>query len=51
MKIVSLEERKGKTCHFCGETRSVKYLVNDKPCCNRCAAIRIWKEKYGEEEV
>lgn len=24
-------------CHFCGEARSVKYVVDGMPCCNKCA--------------
>lgn len=50
MKIMSREERRGKTCYFCGETRSVKYIVDGKPCCNRCAGIRLLNEKYGPKE-
>lgn len=56
MKIIPMEDRKKCRCYFCGDTRSVKYLikisdpvVDSKPCevtcCNECAALRI-----GDEE-
>lgn len=52
MKIIPTEDRKKCRCYFCGETRSVKYLIkifdpvlDSKPsevtCCNRCAALHI----------
>jgi hypothetical protein len=48
MKLIPIEKRPGIRCHFCGETRSVKYVVeisdpvvSNKPvavyCCNKCA--------------
>lgn len=52
VKLLSSEERKNKYCYFCGETRSVKYVVEindpalneDAPsrvcCCNVCLAIQ-----------
>lgn len=51
MKLIPIEDRGKYRCHFCGETRSVKYLVNyfdpvetsepiEVACCNRCA-LRI----------
>ena len=56
MKIIPIEDRKNCRCYFCGETRSVKYLVkifdpiaDSKPCevtyCNKCTALRIGHEK------
>ena len=50
MKIIPIEERKKCRCYFCGETRSVKYLVKifdpvvdskscEVSCCNKCAAL------------
>lgn len=53
MKIISIipiEERSKCRCHFCGETRSVKYIteifdpvIDNKPsrvcCCNKCILI------------
>ena len=52
MKTIPMEDRKKCCCYFCGETRSVKYLVkifdpvvDSKPCevtcCNKCAALHI----------
>lgn len=47
MKIISNWKEKKLRCHFCGETRSVKYMVyleeyefhDDVPCCNKCALL------------
>lgn len=50
MKIIENWWDKQLTCHFCGETRSVKYttkifvpVIDDKPTevyvCNKCALI------------
>lgn len=53
MKIISIipvSQRDKCRCHFCGETRSVKYItevidlvVDNKPtqvcCCNKCILI------------
>lgn len=50
MKIIPRAERRKCSCYFCGETRSVKYLVkifdpvvDNKPCevacCNKCALL------------
>ena len=46
MKLMPLEERKGKKCYFCGTSLSVKYKVKitdpeekEVHCCNRCVAI------------
>lgn len=55
MRIIPEEDRKNYRCYFCGETRSVKYIVKlfdpmvaSKPCevscCNRCAALYATKE-------
>lgn len=55
LKIVSMipfEKRKECRCHFCGETRSVKYLVETFDpvvhtqlaqvyCCNTCALSKV----------
>lgn len=52
MKIMPDEDRKGCCCYFCGETRSVKYLVRiydpvldskpcDVACCNKCSLLCI----------
>ena len=51
MKLISVEDRKGKRCYFCGTDLSVKYLVKVKEsnrskdevevyCCNRCVVMR-----------
>lgn len=56
MKLIPIEDRGKYRCHFCGETRSVKYLVNcfdpvvssepiEVACCNRCCALLISCEK------
>ena len=43
MKLIPKWQNKSLRCHFCGETRSVKYSVyvekyyGDVPCCNKCA--------------
>lgn len=47
LTLLPLEERDGKTCHYCGETRSVKYLANGYYVCNKCAT-KIKRGKYGE---
>lgn len=47
MKIIPNWKEKKLRCHFCGETRSVKYTVyleeyefhDDVPCCNKCALL------------
>lgn len=57
MKIQIIEDwwKKDARCYFCGETRSVKYMVvsedlyNGKlfaPCCNACA----WKSIGGKTD-
>lgn len=56
MKIIPKAERRKCSCYFCGETRSVKYLVkifdpvvDNKPCevacCNKCALLY---ERHGK---
>lgn len=47
LKLIPINERNGKTCAVCGETRSVKYtadiydenneIVKQVPMCNLCA--------------
>ena len=53
MHLISNEERKGKTCHYCGTWLSVKYKIpvneldsvsyritkGEVYVCNRCAAL------------
>lgn len=52
MHLISLEERKNKTCHYCETWLSVKYKIPVEEldrvyygvsghvyCCNRCTAI------------
>lgn len=60
MKIIPNWKEKKLRCHFCGETRSVKYTVylteydfhDDVPCCNKCA-LRFARltEKGGIERI
>lgn len=46
-KLLPAEERKRNKCYFCGETRSVKYLVTirdgskniEVASCNKCACM------------
>lgn len=48
--IIPTDKRKDCKCHFCGETRSVKYIteiintIDNKPtkvcCCNKCILIK-----------
>lgn len=47
MKVIPVEQRGKRRCYFCGETRSVKYIVtvnnpkpSEVPCCNKCALMR-----------
>lgn len=50
-KLHILTRERENTCHFCGETRSVKYMVEELnvkpfhhkfvPCCNKCALLII----------
>ena len=48
LQLIPVDKRKGKRCHFCGTTLSVKYeidindpVISNKSskvyCCNRCA--------------
>jgi hypothetical protein len=50
VKIIPVEKRQNYRCHFCGTTRSVKYVteifdpvISDKPtgvcCCNKCLVL------------
>jgi formylmethanofuran dehydrogenase subunit E len=41
MQIIPALDRALCKCAKCGETRSVKYLVDDKPMCNLCALKSI----------
>lgn len=62
MKYISNWQNKILRCHFCGETRSVKYetevldpIISDKPTmvcvCNKCALqFSHPTEKGGEQE-
>ena len=44
MKLIPIEQRKNKICHFCGTDKSVKYTINNIDnenkievcCCNKC---------------
>lgn len=45
LKVIPTEQQNKFKCYFCGDTRSVKYLVTtigrkEVPCCNRCALLR-----------
>lgn len=48
--IIPIDKRQNYRCHFCGKTRSVKYIteimdpvIDNKPtkvcCCNKCILI------------
>lgn len=50
MNMIPIQDRHKYRCHFCGETRSVKYVCevmdpvvsterSTVACCNKCAAI------------
>lgn len=50
--MISIAERENKHCHFCGNSKSVKYIVEvDMPtkapepfkvyACNKCAAVKV----------
>lgn len=53
MHLIPVKKRNQHQCHFCGETRSVKYLVKlhttqeTVSCCNRCAAIHSDKIDFN----
>ena len=57
MKIIPNWKEKKLRCHFCGETRSVKYTVyleeyefhDDVPCCNKCALLFDHPTEKGGE--
>jgi hypothetical protein len=38
--IIPIKERENHKCSICGETRSVKYIV-EASLCNRCAALNV----------
>ena len=50
-RLLSMSERKRKECYFCGEKRSVKYLVSirdgsriiDVASCNKCVFTNAWR--------
>jgi len=54
VRVLDVKERIDQTCHFCGETRSVKYIISgaidtdgtlidhDVACCNRCVLNHVW---------
>lgn len=61
VRFLDMNARIGQTCYFCGEKRSVKYLVTDAigddgkpiekevPCCNKCILQHIWaNDKVGD---
>lgn len=48
LKYIENWTEKRLTCHRCGKTRSVKYYVDDKPCCNMCALL--WRKKNVKEK-
>lgn len=49
MKLIANWQNEKNRCHFCGKTRSVKYIVETEEneevksvkCCNLCALLRI----------
>ena len=45
LKLLPADQRDKCKCAKCGETRSVKYLVDDKPLCNLCALRRIGEDQ------
>lgn len=56
MQYIPDWQHKDLKCHFCGETRSVKYIVavidpvvdskaTEVYCCNKCALMQIGKSK------
>lgn len=56
MKTINIEQRNKYRCHFCGTTKSVKYIVkiydpivDDKPvnvtCCNKCALSLLYHQE------
>lgn len=62
MKLIPIEDRGKYRCHFCGETRSVKYLVNcfdpvvasepiEVACCNRCAFQIGLESGFANERI
>lgn len=59
MRIIPNWQEKNLRCHFCGETRSVKYMIEGfdgygeicVPCCNKCALMfNHQTEKGGVQE-
>ena len=58
VKIIPNWKEKNLMCHFCGETRSVKYTVYFEdydlhdyvPCCNKCALMFLGNSEKVDEE-
>mgnify|MGYP006916252702 CR=1 FL=1 len=62
VRLLDTAERLDQRCYFCGEKRSVKYMVNggvdsdgqliekEVPCCNRCLALHVFANDILEEK-
>jgi len=62
VRLLDTAERLDQECYFCGEKRSVKYMVNggissdgsiikkEVPCCNHCVAFHVFVGDMPKEE-
>ena len=62
VRLLDTTERLDQRCYFCGEKRSVKYMVNggvdsdgqliekEVPCCNRCVVFHVFTNDILEEK-
>lgn len=50
MRLIPNWQNKNNICEICGETRSVKYVHNDKIVCNGCCLKEISKDALNEQQ-
>ena len=52
LKLIANWQNETSRCHFCGKTKSVKYItdieengeIKSVKCCNLCALLRVGKD-------
>ena len=52
LKLIANCQNETSRCHFCGKTKSVKYItdieengeIKSVKCCNLCALLRVGKD-------
>lgn len=60
VRLMPEVDRLGRECYFCGDKRSVKYMVSNAidisgqlvekevPCCTKCLAFHVYDPRYTQ---